>query len=125
MILKSSSYWSTVSLSKYEDNSDPIPKPAVVLVACSKALADVLLHTESGWVEEIQEPILDELELEAPSDAKILLQVVFFLPVKGCCADFCNLTTPNLLTSILVKHGCKLNSYLSEVSRIISASTFN
>jgi hypothetical protein len=51
-------------------------------------------------VEEIQESIPDELELEAPtpSNAKILPQTVFFLPVKGCCAGFRNFTAPKLLS---------------------------
>jgi hypothetical protein len=84
-----------IVLSKYEDNSDPIPRSAVVLAACSTALAEVLLDREG--VEEIQEPIPDELEHEAPapSNAKILPQPIFFLPIEGCCADFCNLTVPN------------------------------
>jgi hypothetical protein len=101
-----------MSLSKYEDNSDPIPRSAVVLAACSTALAEVLLDREG--VEEIQEPIPDELEHEAPapsnakilpqpapSNAKILPQPIFFLPIEGCCADFCNLTVPNLLLYML------------------------
>jgi hypothetical protein len=71
MLKSSSSYWGTVSVSKYEDNSDAIPRLAVVLVACSKALAEVLL-ARKGEVEVLPEPIpTDELEAPGPLDAKI------------------------------------------------------
>jgi len=110
-----------VSLSKYEDNSDPIPRPTVVLATCNKALVEVLLARE-GEVEEVPVPIpVDELEATAPSDVKILLQVVFFLPTRWLlCRNLQSHCTE--LTIILFKYGCKLNSYLSEVSRIISTS---
>jgi hypothetical protein len=54
-------------------------------------------------VKEIQEAIPDELDLKepAPFDTKILSQAIFFLPVEGCCAGFCYLTAPNLLSYLL------------------------
>ena len=42
-MLKSSSYWLTVSLSKYADSSEAAARDAPEVVACNKALVDVLL----------------------------------------------------------------------------------
>ena len=71
MLKSSSSYWGTISVSKYEDNSDAIPRPAVVLAACSKALAEALLARKEE-VEVLPVPIpTDELVAPGPSDAKI------------------------------------------------------
>jgi hypothetical protein len=48
--LKSSSYFWTISLSKYADNSEPTPRDAQLLAACSKALAEVCLDREADGV---------------------------------------------------------------------------
>ena len=62
MLKSSSSYCGIVSVSKYEDNSDPIPRPAVVLAACSKAVVEVLL-ARKGELEVLPVSIpIDELE---------------------------------------------------------------
>jgi hypothetical protein len=89
-----------LSLSKYEDNSDPVSRPAVVLAAFSKALAELLLDREG--MEEVPVPKpTDKLEAPPPSNAKILPQAIFFLPEEGCCAGFYNLTIPNLISYLL------------------------
>ena len=60
-----------MSLSKYEDNSDPIPRPTVVLATCNKALVEVLL-ARKGELEVLPVSIpIDELEAPGPSGAKI------------------------------------------------------
>jgi hypothetical protein len=103
-----------LSLSKYEDNSDPIPRPAVVLAAFSKALAELLLDSEG--VEEVPVPKpTDELEAPPPSDAKNLTRSYFLLTRRGL---LCRLLQSHYtkLNIILVKYGCKLISYLSEVN---------
>src|SRR6185312_15812393 len=122
-MLKSSSNWLTVSLSRLAVSSEEIPYAPPVLAACSKALADVLLLR--GTVKEPPVPTLPrpdpEEVVEVEPSPKILPPLSFFLTSRRFMCRPCQ-SNRTKLVFILAKHVRQSSSHRGKISRIVGTS---